>query len=200
MKINNIDPIDLNLPRCTWCSQDETYIRYHDKEWGVQVKEDKPLFEFLTLEGAQAGLSWITILKRREAYRQAFANFDFEKVALFDEMDKIALINNPGIIRNKAKINSAVTNAQAFIKIKEEFDSFYNYTMHFFPNGEPIVNHFESHDQIPVETEISKAMSKDMKKRGFSFFGSVICYAHLQATGAVNDHIQTCFLAPKIPH
>ncbi len=190
--------IDASLSRCTWCSNDPDYMAYHDKEWGVLVTEDRLLFEFLTLEGAQAGLSWITILKRRENYRKAFDGFDFVKISQYSALKMEELMNNPGIIRNKAKIRSAVNNAQCFIKVLEEFGGFFPYTMHFFSDNKPIINHPEYHTSIPVKSAISMAMSRDMKKRGFTFFGPVICYAHLQATGAINDHIKTCFLASPL--
>jgi DNA-3-methyladenine glycosylase I len=183
--------------RCNWCSQDEIYIQYHDHEWGVLVKEDKKLFEFLTLEGAQAGLNWLTILKRRKNYQCAFEDFDFIKVAGYGEKKIEELINNKGLIRNRAKILSSISNAKSFIKIIDEFGGFFSYTMRFFPQGQPIQNYWDQFQDIPVETPESIAMSKDMKKRGFSFFGPVICYAHLQATGAIWDHLNSCFLAKK---
>ncbi|RAJ34378.1 DNA-3-methyladenine glycosylase I [Pedobacter cryoconitis] len=178
--------------RCGWCGTDPLYIRYHDEEWGKPVHDDKVLFEFLILEGAQAGLSWITILRRRESYRAAFADFDVQKVAAFTEEDAARLMNDTGIIRNKLKVNSAIKNAQLFITIQKEFGSFSNYIRGFLPDQQPVVNHFKSLGEVPAKTAISDAISSDMKKRGFKFFGTTICYAHMQATGMVNDHIEGC--------
>jgi DNA-3-methyladenine glycosylase I len=178
--------------RCGWCGTDPLYQAYHDQEWGKPVYDDQTLFEFLILEGAQAGLSWITILRRRENYRQAFAGFDVQKVAAFDQTDVERLLQDSGIIRNKLKIASAITNAAAFIKLQEEFGSFSKYIWAFLPEGKPLINNFESHTSLPARTEISDAISKDMKKRGFKFFGTTICYAYMQATGLVNDHILGC--------
>ena len=183
---------DMINGRCGWCGTDELYVRYHDEEWGRLVTEDRKLFEFLILEGAQAGLSWITILRKREGYREAFFDFDPERVARMTPADVERLMHFPGIIRNRLKIASAINNARLFIGIQEEFGSFYNYTVSFFPNEHPIVNHFTSLSEIPVTSPQSDAMSRDMKKRGFKFFGSTICYAHLQATGFVNDHLTGC--------
>jgi len=181
-----------DLIRCHWCGNDPLYIKYHDEEWGKPVDDDKILFEFLILEGAQAGLSWITILRRREGYKKAFADFDVEKVAAFTEVDTERLMNDSGIIRNKLKVNSVINNARLFIGIQEEFGSFSSYIWGFMPDGSPIVNDFKSMGGIPARTEISDAISKDMKKRGFKFFGTTICYAFMQATGMVNDHIIGC--------
>lgn len=178
--------------RCGWCGTDPLYVKYHDEEWGKPVYDDKVLFEFLILEGAQAGLSWITILKRREGYRQAFANFDVEKVAAFTEADVERLMNDAGIIRNRLKVNAAINNARLFIAIQKEFGSFANYMWGFLPNKKPIQNKVKSLGDVPPRTEISDLISKDMKKRGFKFFGTTICYAHMQATGMVNDHIEGC--------
>lgn len=186
--------LNSELKRCKWCSEDPRYRAYHDYEWGVFVKNDTILFEFILLEGAQAGLSWTTILYRREEYRLAFDQFDFEKIALYGDQKIEELMQNPGIIRNRAKIRSAIKNAQAFQKILQEFGSFINYTQTFFPEPLPLLRKANSLKDIPVENEISKKMSLDIKKRGFTFFGSVICYSHLQATGAINDHTQECFL------
>lgn len=183
---------DIIEGRCGWCNSDELYIKYHDEEWGKLVTDDKTLFEFLILEGAQAGLSWLTILKRREGYRQAFHNFDVVKVAQMTSEDIERLMKFDGIIRNRLKISSAINNAKLFIAIQEEFGSFYNYTASFFPGKKPIENQFKSLSEIPATSSESDAMSKDMKKRGFKFFGSTICYAHLQATGFVNDHLVGC--------
>ncbi|WP_295651150.1 DNA-3-methyladenine glycosylase I [uncultured Mucilaginibacter sp.] len=177
------------LTRCTWCGTDELYVKYHDNEWGKEVHDDETLFEFLLLESAQAGLSWITILRRREGYRKAFADFDVHKVAAFDDNDVERLMNDTGIIRNRLKILAAINNAKLFIGIQKEFGSFYKYLYSFMPGGKPIINHPE---KIVPSTPISDAISKDMKKRGFKFFGTTICYAHMQATGMVNDHITGC--------
>ncbi|MES2455086.1 MAG: DNA-3-methyladenine glycosylase I [Bacteroidota bacterium] len=180
------------LIRCDWCGTDPLYVKYHDEEWGKPVYDDKTLFEFLILEGAQAGLSWITILRRREGYRKAFADFDVKKVAGFDEADVERLMNDTGIIRNKLKVNSAINNAKLFIGIQKEFGSFSDYIWGFLPNRQPIVNQVKGMGDVPARTEISDAISKDMKKRGFKFFGTTICYAHMQATGMVNDHKIGC--------
>jgi DNA-3-methyladenine glycosylase I len=180
-----------SLKRCRWCGTDELYIKYHDNEWGKPVFDDKILFEFLILEGAQAGLSWITILRRREGYRKAFANFNVQKVAAFTETDVEGLMQNEGIIRNRLKINSSIKNAQLFIAIQQEFGSFADYIWAYLPNKKPIINDFKN-GGIPVSTEISDAIAKDMKKRGFKFFGTTICYAFMQATGMVNDHEIGC--------
>ncbi len=180
------------LKRCAWCGNDPLYQAYHDKEWGHLVTDDRKMFEFLTLESAQAGLSWITILRKRENYRQAFADFDVERVAAFTEADVERLMADPGIIRNRLKIKAAITNAQRFIEVQREFGSFCAYLRSFLPDGEPIINHWTSEDQLPASTPLSDAISKDMKKRGFKFFGTTICYAHLQAVGYVNDHRHDC--------
>jgi len=178
--------------RCDWCGSDPVYVQYHDEEWGVPVHDDRKLFEFLILEGAQAGLSWITILKRREGYRKAYAHFDVEKVARFSEKKIEKMLGDPGIIRNKLKVRSSVGNARAFIDIQEEFGSFDTYSWQFV-DGEPIVNKWKKMSQIPVTTVESDAFSKDLKKRGFKFVGSTIMYAHMQALGMVNDHLLSCF-------
>ncbi|WP_293311018.1 DNA-3-methyladenine glycosylase I [Pedobacter sp. UBA5917] len=178
--------------RCSWATSDPLYIKYHDEEWGKPVYDDKILFEFLILEGAQAGLSWITILRRRENYRKAFAGFDVKKVAAFTEKDVERLMNDEGIIRNRLKVNSAITNAKLFIEIQKEFDSFSKYMWSFVPDGKPIQNRIEKMGDVPPRTELSDRISKDMKKRGFKFFGTTICYAHMQATGMVNDHLLNC--------
>lgn len=180
------------VKRCDWCGNDPLYIEYHDKEWGKEVKDDKTMFEFLVLESAQAGLSWITILRRREGYRKAFADFDVEKVAAFTSEDVDRLMENPEIIRNRKKIESTVSNARYFLDIQQEFGSFCNYLISFLPEGQPVVNHWKKISEIPASTDLSDRISKDMKKRGFKFFGSTICYAHLQAVGYVNDHLVDC--------
>ncbi|WDP87128.1 MAG: DNA-3-methyladenine glycosylase I [Desulfobacter sp.] len=180
------------MERCDWATTDQDYIHYHDTEWGVPVHDDRKIFEFLILEGAQAGLSWLTILKRRHGYKKAFADFDPNQVARFTP-DKIqALIQNPSIIRNKLKINSAVTNAQTFLKIQEEFGSFDAYAWRFV-DGCQKINSFTAMEQIPATSKESDAFSKDLKQRGFKFTGSTIIYAHMQATGMVNDHLVSCF-------
>jgi DNA-3-methyladenine glycosylase I len=177
--------------RCPWCLGSDIYQKYHDEEWGVPVHDDRKWFEFITLEGAQAGLSWITILKRREGYRKAFANFDPEEVAKFDSKKIEELMQFENIIRNRRKIESAIGNAKAFLKIQQDFGSFDNYIWDFV-DGKPIVNHFASMAEIPAQTELSVLISKDLKKRGFTFMGPTIVYAHMQATGMVNDHLTNC--------
>lgn len=179
-----------DLKRCAWPGNDPLYQKYHDEEWGKTTHDDHKLFEFLLLEGAQAGLSWITILRRRDNYRKAFANFDAEKIARFDEKDVERLMNDEGIIRNRLKINSAIKNAQLFLDLQKEFGSFDKYLYSFMPDGKPIDNCL-THGVAATSPE-SDAIAKDMKKRGFKFFGSTICYAHMQATGMVNDHLATC--------
>ncbi len=183
---------DLINKRCGWAGTDDLYIKYHDEEWGRLVTDDKILFEFLVLESAQAGLSWITILRKREGYRKAFYNFDVEIVAKMTTEDIERLMQFEGIIRNRLKITSTITNAQHFMAIQKEFGSFYNYILSFFPGKKPIVNKFKSIKEVPAATPESDAMSKDMKKRGFKFFGSTICYAFLQAAGFVDDHLEEC--------
>ena len=178
--------------RCTWCGEDSLYIAYHDNEWGVPVHDDKLLFEFLILEGAQAGLSWITILKKRENYRKALHNFDYKKIANYSDDDIERLMANSGIVRNRRKIESTIKNALGFIKIQEEFGSFDSYLWNSV-NGEPIQNHWKSMTEIPAKTELSEKLSKDLKKRGFNFVGPTICYAFMQAIGMVNDHVTDCF-------
>ena len=180
------------LSRCSWCGEDPLYQQYHGKEWGVPCRDDRTLFEFVVLEGAQAGLSWITILRKRENYRKAFANFDVQQVAAFDEDDIERLLQDPGIVRNRLKVASAVSNARCFIEVQEQFGSFNEYIWGFV-DGVPITNQWSSETQVPASTGLSDRISKDMKKRGFKFFGSTICYAHLQATGVVNDHIVGCY-------
>ena len=183
---------DHSKKRCSWCLGDPIYIKYHDKEWGKPVRNDKKLFEFITLEGAQAGLSWLTILKKREGYRKAFADFNVEKIARFSSKKIESLLKNPEIIRNRLKVASTVTNAQAFIEIQKEFGSFSKYQWSFVDN-KPVQNQFRKHSQIPAKTDLSDKISKDLKKRGFKFVGSTIIYAHLQATGVVSDHTKDCF-------
>ena len=178
--------------RCTWCEGNALQMAYHDREWGVPVHDDRRWFEFLILEGAQAGLSWDTILKKRENYRRAFAGFDPRKVARFNRSRCAALMKNPGIVRNRLKIASAVTNAQAFLAVQREFGSFDRYIWRFVA-GKPKFNRRHSTKQVPASTPESDAMSKDLRKRGFRFVGSTICYAFMQATGLVNDHLVGCF-------
>ncbi|PFG11878.1 DNA-3-methyladenine glycosylase I [Bacillus sp. es.036] len=181
--------------RCAWVSEEEIYKAYHDQEWGVPVRDDQKLFEMLILEGAQAGLSWITILKRRENYREAFDHFNVQKVAAYGE-DKIQeLLMNEGIIRNKLKVRGTVKNAKAFLRIQEEFGSFSTYIWAFTENT-PILNQWKSIEEVPAETELSKKISKDLKKRGFTFVGPVILYSFMQAVGMVNDHTIDCFRHP----
>ena len=181
-----------SVTRCDWSSVDPLYIAYHDNEWGKEVTDDRKMFEFIVLEGAQAGLSWLTILRRREGYRKAFADFDVQKVALFSEKDVERLMLDCGIIRNRKKIEATISNAVYFIKIQEVFGCFCNYLRSFLPEGKPIINSWKTLKEIPASTPLSDAISKDMKKRGFKFFGTTICYAHLQAVGYVNDHLEGC--------
>lgn len=179
--------------RCAWVTDDQIYINYHDHEWGRPTYDDRKLFEMLSLEGAQAGLSWITILKRRPAFRLAFCDFDPETVSQFTEEDIQGLLQNKGIIRNERKIRSVVKNANLFLEVQQEFGSFSTYIWQFV-GGKPIDNEWETHDDVPSQTKESKEMSKALKKRGFSFVGPTILYAFMQATGMVNDHTKDCFL------
>lgn len=177
--------------RCDWCGSDPLYQHYHDTEWGIPLYEDRKIFEFLILETFQAGLSWITILRKRENFRKAFDNFDYKKIALYNQ-DKIEeLLQNEGIVRNQLKIQATVNNAQAFMKVQEEFGSFSNYIWKF-TGGKPIVNCPKTLKDIPATTPLSDTISKDLKKRGFKFVGSTVVYAHMQATGMVNDHLESC--------
>lgn len=178
--------------RCGWVGNDPLYIKYHDDEWGTEVTDDKTMFEFLVLESAQAGLSWITILRKREGYKKAFAGFDAEKVAKFTDKDVERLINDEGIVRNKLKVKATISNARLFLDVQKEFGSFCNYMKSFLPEGKPIINHWKTLAEVPASTPLSDAISKDMKKRGFKFFGTTICYAHLQAVGYINDHLTDC--------
>jgi DNA-3-methyladenine glycosylase I len=182
--------------RCGWVNDDPLYIDYHDKEWGVPVHDDRKLFEMITLEGAQAGLSWYTVLKKRESYREAFDGFDYTKVAAYDEVKTAELLANEGIIRNRLKVASTIGNAQAFIRVREEFGSFDRYIWGFV-GGQPILNRWKDLKEVPARTDISDAMSKDLQKRGFKFVGSTICYAFMQAVGMVNDHVESCFCHGK---
>jgi DNA-3-methyladenine glycosylase I len=193
-----MSPTPATQTRCSWPS-DDLSIRYHDEEWGTPTHDDTILFEFLILEGAQAGLSWDTILKKRQNYRAAFDNFDPKKIAYYDRGKIRGLMNNPGIIRNRLKIASAVQNAKAFLKVQDDFGSFDAYIWQFV-GGSQIVNSRRSSKQVPARTPESDAMSKDLKKRGFSFVGTTICYAFMQATGLVNDHLTTCFRYSQLLH
>lgn len=186
-----------NKIRCGWCGSEALYIQYHDEEWGREVTDDKTMFEFLVLESAQAGLSWITILRKRENYRKAFAGFDAQKVSEFTVKDEERLMQDSGIIRNKLKIKATISNARLFLQVQKEFGSFCNYMKSFLPDGKPIINHWKTLGEVPASTPISDAISKDMKKRGFKFFGTTICYAHLQAVGYVNDHLVDCHCRKK---
>lgn len=181
--------------RCSWCLGNVLYEDYHDKEWGVPVFEDRLLFEFLILEGAQAGLSWITILKRRENYQKAYDNFEIEKVASYNQEKIDKLLNNEEIIRNKLKVKASVENAKVFIQIQKEFGSFSDYIWAYVA-GKPIINHFEKQEDVPAKTALSEKISKDLKKRGMRFVGATIIYAYMQAIGMVNDHITSCFRHP----
>jgi DNA-3-methyladenine glycosylase I len=179
--------------RCRWVADgDAQYIRYHDKEWGRAVHDDRLLFEMLTLEGAQAGLSWLTILRKRAGYRKAFAGFDPRRVARFDAARKVRLLQNPGIVRNRLKIDSTVTNARAFLAVQREFGSFDRF-LWAFVDGQPVVNCLRGNQGLPARTDLSDRISKELKKRGFRFVGSTIIYAYLQAVGVVNDHMRGCF-------
>jgi DNA-3-methyladenine glycosylase I len=178
--------------RCTWCLPDPLYIQYHDEEWGVPLHDDRELFELLILEGAQAGLSWFTILKRREGYREAFDQFDAKKIARYDKKKQAALMNNTGIIRNRLKIESTVSNAQAFLRVQKEEGSFDRYIWSFV-GGKTKRNKWKAGERLPGQTAEAEAMSKDLKKRGFRFVGPTICYAFMQAAGLVNDHVAECF-------
>ncbi|CAF24062.1 DNA-3-methyladenine glycosylase I [Candidatus Protochlamydia amoebophila] len=185
------------LKRCDWVQlNNPLYVAYHDEEWGIPVHDDHKHFEFLILEGAQAGLSWQTVLQRRENYRQAFASFDPHIVATYDEQKKNELLLHPGIIRNRLKIESTIANAKHFLKVQEEFGSFNTYIWQFV-NGKPIQNQWETIRQVPAETKESLALSKDLKKRGFKFVGATIMYAYMQACGLVNDHTIDCFCHPS---
>ena len=180
------------LNRCGWCEGDELYEAYHDNEWGVPVYDDDTIFEFLILETFQAGLSWITVLRKRENFREAFDDFDYKKIANYSEKKIQELLQNPGIIRNKLKIRATVTNAKAFMKVQKEFSSFSKYIWDFV-DGDPIQNEVEDYKNAPATTAISDKLSKDLKKKGFKFVGSTVLYAHMQATGMVNDHEISCF-------
>ena len=182
-----------NCTRCDWVNlHNPLYVQYHDEEWGTPVYDDNTLFEFLVLEGAQAGLSWETILNKREGYRQAFDQFDYEAVARYDQYKVEELRQNPGIVRNRLKIQATIHNAQRLIEVRQEYGSFSEYIWQFV-DGTPIVNHWKSNSEVPATTALSDKMSKELKKKGFKFAGSTICYAYMQATGMVNDHVVDCF-------
>lgn len=178
--------------RCAWCGDDPLYVRYHDEEWGHPVTDDRTLFEFLTLESAQAGLAWITVLRKREGYRRAFLDFDYRRVAAMTEADEERLRQDEGIVRNRLKIHAAIVNARLFGDIVREYGSFHAYIMTFFPGGRRIVRDVPDKSAVPPSSAISDAISKDMRRRGFRFFGTTICYAFLQAAGFVDDHINGC--------
>lgn len=180
------------MNRCPWCGKDELYVKYHDVEWGVPVHDDKIHFEFLVLESAQAGLNWLTVLKKRENYRKAYDDFDVSKVSLYDENKFEELMQNAGLIRNKMKIAASINNATLFIEIQKEFGSFDKYIWSFV-NNNPVVNHWNDISEVPATSDLSDKVSKELKLRGFKFLGSTIVYAHLQATGIINDHLVNCF-------
>ncbi len=187
----------MNKNRCSWCGDDPLYVSYHDNEWGVPVYDDDKLFEFLILETFQAGLSWITVLRKRENFRKAFDDFDYQKIAKYDDKKFDELIQNAGIIRNKLKVKATIGNAIAFMEIQKEFGAFSKYIWGFVDH-KPIVNSRKSLKEIPATTEISDKLSADLKKRGFKFVGSTVIYAHMQATGMVNDHVTSCFRYPDL--
>lgn len=182
----------MTIKRCKWCTEDPIYIAYHDHEWGIPLYDDQALFELLCLEGMQAGLSWITVLKKREAFRKAFDNFDARKIIQYDESKISSLLNNPQIIRNRLKIMAVIANARGFLEIQEKYKTFANYIWQFTDN-KIIYNAWKKHEQIPINTPLSDRLSKDLKKYGFKFVGTTICYAYLQAAGIVNDHLVSCF-------
>lgn len=182
----------MNKNRCAWCGNDPLYVEYHDTEWGVPIFNDDKLFEFLILETFQAGLSWITVLRKRENFRKAFDHFDYKKIAQYDEKKFDSLLQNEGIIRNKLKIKATITNAMAFLEVQKEFGSFSKYIWQFI-DGKPIKNKYNNMAELPANTVLSDTISADLKKRGFKFVGSTVVYAHMQATGMVNDHLTSCF-------
>jgi DNA-3-methyladenine glycosylase I len=190
-------PHEMDKRRCNWCGDDPLYVAYHDKEWGIPVYDDETLFQFLILETFQAGLSWITILRKRENFREALDNFDYKKIAGYDEVKFEELMQNSGIIRNKLKIKATISNASAFMKVQKEFGSFSTYIWQFV-NNKPIKNHWNNLSEVPATTALSDKISKDLKKRGFKFVGSTVMYAHMQATGMVNDHLTSCFKYSKM--
>jgi DNA-3-methyladenine glycosylase I len=180
------------MNRCSWCGNDELYIRYHDEEWGVPVHDDRKHFEFLVLESAQAGLSWITILRKRENYREAYDNFDPVKISQYDEEKIKKLLANAGIVRNRRKIDASIGNAKEFLKLQAEYGSFDNYIWSFVANKQ-LINNWKELSEVPASTELSDKISKDLKKRGFKFLGTTIVYSYLQAVGIIDDHIDSCF-------
>jgi len=180
------------MDRCDWCRSDDLYIKYHDEEWGVPVYDDRKQFEFLVLESAQSGLSWLTILRKRENYRIAYDNFEPEKVAVYDDKKIDELLSNQGIIRNRRKIEASINNARKFLEIQREFGSFNSYIWEFV-NQQPIMNSYQNISEIPATSALSDVISKDLKQRGFRFLGSITIYSHMQATGIVNDHVDYCF-------
>jgi DNA-3-methyladenine glycosylase I len=182
----------MSVHRCGWCLKDDLYINYHDTEWGVPVHDERTLFEFLILETMQAGLSWHTVLKKREAFRTAYRNFDVHAVARFTEADVERLMSNAGIVRNRAKITASIVNAEAFLRVAEEWSTFDRYIWNFV-DGAPVVNAWTELSQLPATTPLSDLISRDLRRRGFSFVGSTVVYAHMQATGMVNDHLTSCF-------
>lgn len=182
----------ITTTRCPWCGDDPLYVKYHDEEWGRLVTDDRTLFEFLTLEGAQAGLAWITILRKRDGYRMAFHDFDFRRVAQMTPADEERLYQFDGIVKNRRKIHSTIVNARLFGEIVDEFGSFHDYIIGFFPDKRRIINRVSDAGAIPVSSPVSDAISRDMYKRGFRFFGTTICYAFLQATGFIDDHLDSC--------
>ena len=185
------------MKRCEWCESSDLYMKYHDTEWGVPVYDDQKHFEFLVLESAQAGLSWITILKKRENYRKAYDNFDPKKVARYTDAKKAKLMADSGIVRNRLKIEASINNAKLFLEVQKEFGSFSDYIWSF-TKGKPVIGKWKSISEIPPRTELSDTIASDLKKRGFKFLGSVIMYSHLQATGIINDHITGCFRYKEI--
>jgi DNA-3-methyladenine glycosylase I len=197
MASSNIVGINAGKTRCPWCLNDADYMRYHDREWGVPLKNSRKLFEFLVLDGAQAGLSWLTILKRREGYRLAFDGFDPEKIANYGERDITRLLSDNRIIRNKLKINSAIENARTYLKMEDSGEKFGKWLWNWV-DGQPIVNHWKTLKEIPTSTELSEKISRELKKKGFSFVGPTIIYAFIQAAGLVNDHLVDCFRRQEI--
>lgn len=185
--------------RCQWCGDDPLYVKYHDEEWGHPVTDNRTLFEFLTLESAQAGLAWITILRKRDGYRKAFKDFDYDAVALMTAVDENRLRNFNGIVKNRLKIHGAIVNARLFKDIVNEYGSFFNYIISFFPDRKRIINNIPDQRSVPVSSPISDAISGDMRRRGFKFFGTTICYAFLQATGFIDDHLNSCHCKNRKP-
>jgi DNA-3-methyladenine glycosylase I len=188
----------MEIIRCGWCEKDDLYRKYHDEEWGKPVYDDETIFEFLVLESFQAGLSWYTILAKRENFRKSFDRFDYKKIAKYSEKKVEELMQNSGIIRNRQKILATISNAQKFMEVQKEFGSFSKYIWGFV-GGKPVINHFKTLKEVPATTEISDALAKDLKKRGFKFLGTTVVYAHIQATGMVNDHILDCHKRQELP-